>query len=287
LATEADHLDVHDVCERAWADLSPLYRLDDLTDEQVEIWRRCLDRDVWLTVEVLAGLGVVTMDLTVDRTERRNQPVGLTDLGRWATRTAQGGVVAGAPVLCLRVELVDSADPVVWRRVVVPADCTLARLHDVIQAAMGWTNSHLHLFDVRGRRYGMPGADLGLRAEEGVRLCDVAQVGDVLGYDYDFGDGWEHQITVERVDVARPDVRYPCCVDGEGACPPEDCGGIPGYEDLRRIMKDPSDPEHESMLDWLGLDSAVSFEPAEFDVHEAQLRLAARMTAGRRRETRR
>lgn len=112
-------------------------------------------------------------------------------------------------------------------------------------------------------------------------LGEVARVGDAMAYTYDFGDGWEHVLVVEAATVAEPTARYPRCVAGAGACPPEDCGGIPGYENLRGILADPSDPEHEDMLEWLGIGSAAEFDPARFDLDAVNLRLAGEVRPAR------
>jgi hypothetical protein len=152
----------------------------------------------------------------------------------------------------------------------------LDRLHHVIQVSMGWQNSHLHAFSVGSTQipdssvvYGTPDPDLGHRDERKVKLGDVVgKDGDRLEYIYDFGDSWEHEIVVEAVLSATPDRRYPVCVAGEGACPPEDCGGIGGYDELRRVLADPGDDEHESMLEWMDLEKATDFDPSKLDLDE-------------------
>jgi hypothetical protein len=221
------------------------------------------------------------MDLTLDREQRRAAAVPVTPLGLWVLRQVRGGPAAGEPVLQLRIELADSGDPVVWRRVLVPAAATLADLHAVIQAAMGWQNAHLHQFRIAGRYYGPQGADLHLEPEDGVRLGQVIttdpppETPTVLDYLYDFGDDWEHQVIVETVVAADPDGRYPRCTGGQGACPPEDCGGIPGYQRLRDVLAGPPSPDQVELLDWLGLDCPADFAPARFDHRDADTRLAA------------
>jgi hypothetical protein len=196
-------------------------------------------------------------------------------------RRARGGPGAGEPVLQLRIELVDSADPVIWRRVLVPAASTLADLHAVIQAAMGWQNAHLHQFRIAGRRYGPEGADLDLEPEARVRLDLIITTDPALGtqtvldYLYDFGDDWDHQVEVEAVTAADADSRYPRCTGGHGVCPPEDCGGIPGYQRLRAALTGPPAPEQQELLQWFGLATAADFDPAQFDPHDAEARLAA------------
>lgn len=278
---QPDGVDVQAVIDRLWARLSSLYRTEDLTALQLDGWRRCLARDVWRTVELLAQTGLLGMDLTLDREQRRAATVPVTELGRHVLHHLRGGPAAGEPVLQLRIELVDSDDPVVWRRVLVPAASTLADLHAVIQAAMGWQNAHLHQFRIAGRYYGPQGAALDLEPEDGVRLDQVITTDPapgtptVLDYLYDFGDDWEHQVSVETVTAADPSSRYPRCTGGQGACPPEDCGGVPGYQRLRATLTGPPTPEQQELFEWLGLASPREFDPARFDPHDADARLAA------------
>jgi hypothetical protein len=111
-------------------------------------------------------------------------------------------------------------------------------------------------------------------------LNDLVEPGGRLEYTYDFGDGWDHEILVEEATVAESGLRCPRCVAGEGACPPEDSGGVEGYERLVEILADPGHDEHRSMLDWLGLDSRDQFDPARFDPDDADRRLAVVSNAG-------
>ena len=161
-----------------------------------------------------------------------------------------------------------------WRRVLVPAAIRLDRLHEVIQAAMGWQNCHVHAFTAADASYGRPERELGHRDERQVRLSDLVGVTGSLAYEYDFGDGWEHQLYVEVALPAEADRRYPACVAGAGACPPEDCGGPWGYQDLKEVIADPARDEHEPMLGWLGLETAADFDATHFDVAAADQRLA-------------
>jgi Plasmid pRiA4b ORF-3-like protein len=162
----------------------------------------------------------------------------------------------------LKVALLDVTPPV-WRRVVVPSAYTLDRVHRVIQYAMGWQDCHLHSFEAGGEQYGEPDpvGGLGVHDELETRLDAVAGKGDVLRYTYDFGDWWEHEITVEDAFAADPDGRYPACLDGARACPPEDVGGAFGYGELLAALADPEHPRHELMHGWLGRE----FDPAAFD----------------------
>jgi hypothetical protein len=156
-------------------------------------------------------------------------------------------------VFQLRIAL-EGVTPEVWRRVLVPGGYTLDRVHRVIQHAMGWWDYHLHSFEIEGVLYGEPDPhdELRVRDELDVRLDEVARPGERFRYTYDYGDWWEHLVTVEAVWPADPDERYPVCLEGERACPPEDVGGVYGYRRLVRAMRDPQDPEHDEMLAWLG-----------------------------------
>lgn len=166
----------------------------------------------------------------------------------------------------LKVTIVGIKPPV-WRRVVVPSRSTLAELHDVVQAAFGWWGYHLHEFDIDGVRYGTDdGEDWNPPADEGrARLDKVAPAGMSFTYTYDFGDNWRHKVTVEKVTPADPSITYPACTGGRRARPPEDCGGVSGYENLLAVLADPTDEEHDSMLEWVGggFDSEA-FDPPEF-----------------------
>jgi Plasmid pRiA4b ORF-3-like protein len=144
----------------------------------------------------------------------------------------------------LRISLRDVHPPVL-RVIDVPADSTLPELHELLQAGLGWTNSHLHQFVAGDQLYGVPDEEWEAQHDEsGVRL---GQLPRRFGYLYDFGDGWEHD-----VEVLGPGGDQPGCVFGEGACPPEDCGGPYGYAELLKVLADPTHPEHASLRDWAG-----------------------------------
>lgn len=170
-----------------------------------------------------------------------------------------------APIYQIKVSL-RGARPPIWRRLEVPADVNLARLHELIQVAFDWHDSHLHVFETAYGSFGRPDAELGHRAASRVTLEQVAPaVGDKLRYTYDFGDNWEHDIVVEKVLDRDASVAYPRCVGGRRAAPPEDCGGVWGYAELMEILGDPTHPEHRDRLDWLDLDDPTDFDPARFD----------------------
>lgn len=178
-------------------------------------------------------------------------------------------------ILQVKVRLLGVSRPPVWRRLLVPQGIRLDRLHEVIQASMGWDGYHLHVFSAGSAEYGEAAGELGFRDERKVTLghllCDV---GDRARYTYDFGDDWEHEMVLEKVLAADPGTIYPLCSAGKGACPPEDCGGPWGYEHLREVLADPDHSEHEDMLEWLGLGSASEFDPADFDPDEVAAVLA-------------
>jgi len=150
--------------------------------------------------------------------------------------------------------------PPIWRRLLVPADTTLPRLHRALQIAMGWQDSHMHEFRVDGRRTAGPGS-----AEKGrsARIGDVLTgIGSSVTYTYDLGDGWEHSIVLEKRFCGADDAEYPVCLDGQQACPPEDCGGVPGYYDLLEVLQNPDDERYEEMREWVG----EGFDPRSFSV---------------------
>jgi hypothetical protein len=175
----------------------------------------------------------------------------------------------------LKVPLLDTRPPI-WRRLLVPAGLTLEQLHDVLQVAMGWDDSHLHDFRIGQKRFGKPDPNdrlMGLPAvanERTMHLFTVlGKVGAKAVYTYDLGDSWEHAIVVEKVLPLEPGVPYPICVGGKLQGPPEDCGGIPGYYNLLEAIRDPAHDEHEEMLDWIGGD----FDPEAFSVDDVNQRL--------------
>jgi hypothetical protein len=161
--------------------------------------------------------------------------------------------------------------PAIWRRIQVP-DCPLADLHEYIQAAFGWRNYHMHQFDIDGERYGPPAPD---DMDFGLEMID--ETGVTLGklipksgrksrwiYEYDFGDGWRHEILFEGFPPADPKAKYPQCVEGARACPPEDCGGPWGYADYLAAIGDPQHERHEELLEWRG-----PCDPEAFDAKAA------------------
>ncbi|MGP8242627.1 MAG: plasmid pRiA4b ORF-3 family protein [Solirubrobacteraceae bacterium] len=164
-------------------------------------------------------------------------------------------------IVQIKVKLLGVAKPPVWRRVQLRADTRLAQLHDILQAALGWENYHMHVFSFGEEEFGVPDPELGFSDERQVTLGELTDIGARFRYTYDFGDDWQHEITVEKLLDPDPDAHYPALVGAKGACPPEDCGGPWGYANLRKILADPSQDEHQDMLEWLGLDNATEFDP--------------------------
>ena len=170
----------------------------------------------------------------------------------------------------LKVTL-NGSKPPIWRRILAPSNINLASFHVVLQIVMGWSDSHLHQFISGSTMYGIPddesGGDYGfeINNENEYNLSQLLRKEkDSLIYEYDFGDGWEHKIILEKVLPHDTSLDVPRCIKGKRTCPPEDCGGIWGYQDLIEIINDTSHPEHEEMLEWLGGD----FDPEYFDVNE-------------------
>ena len=160
--------------------------------------------------------------------------------------------------------------PPVWRRIEVRSDIKLSDLADVLEAAMGWLGGHLHSFEADGVLYEIPdGEGFGFRRprdERRARLGEVLPgVKSKMRWTYDFGDGWEHDVVVEAIELARSDVMYPVCLTGKRACPPEDCGGPWGYGNLLAALSAPTYEEHEELTEWVGID----FDPADFDADAA------------------
>ena len=174
---------------------------------------------------------------------------------------------SNAQVYQIKVTL-DGSKPPIWRRILVRSDITLAELHRIIQAVMGWADYHLHQFIVGRTYYGQPHPDydLEMRDESQVKLSHIVS-GEKLKfrYEYDFGDSWLHNLLVEKVLPPEPGQQYPVCIKGKRACPPEDVGGIWTYNYFVESIQNPDHPDYpgnNDFLEWVG----DEFDPAEFDL---------------------
>jgi len=176
----------------------------------------------------------------------------------------------------LRVYLEDLQEPFIWRRFLVPASITLGELHRVLQTVMGWQNCHLHAFRKDGVVWDEEGVSepgYESRNENETRLGDVlTRVRSRLEYTYDFGDEWRHQVVFEKRLPASSEVPVPTCLEGQGACPPEDCGGVWGYSDMLSILEDPEHRDHDSVVGWF----PEFFDPLDFYPDAVNELLAAR-----------
>ena len=173
------------------------------------------------------------------------------------------------------ISLKDS-EPKIWRRILISSELSLSDFHKVIQSTMGWTNSHLHQFVKNKTFYTVRMRDDYSWEEmnnvdyKGMKVSDLlVNENDTTIYEYDFGDGWMHDITLEKKISNDPEIIYPTCLTGKMNCPPEDCGGVWGYENLLEIVKDPEHEEYEEYMEWLG----GAFDPKYFNKDEINKRL--------------
>ncbi len=165
-------------------------------------------------------------------------------------------------ILKLRIKIPD-IEPEIWREILIENDITFKKLHEIIQLSFGWTNSHLYNFDVNGILFSMPDKefennDLDVKNKITEFLIEKGQK---ALYTYDFGDNWEHEIEIVDVLKKEKGIRYPKCLDGRRNGPPEDCGGIPGYEDVIDALTSKDKSEYEDLLEWLG-----NYDPEKFDI---------------------
>jgi hypothetical protein len=164
-------------------------------------------------------------------------------------------------------------NPPIWRRALLDPTMTMEELHFVTQSLMGWECEHLYMFSSGQRRIVDPEDD----GDEDTEFASDILIGqafrkanDKWTYVYDFGDSWEHEILLEKIVDLEPGVDYPVCLEGERACPPEDCGGIMGYQNLLLVLKNPKDPEYKELVEWLG---TAEFDPEYFDKEEVNAEL--------------
>jgi hypothetical protein len=202
----------------------------------------------------------------------RNSLRHVTDLAAQALDRSRGlgAIPAAERVYQFRITLLD-IQPAIWRRIQVK-DGTLDKLHEHIQTAMGWTNSHLHHFKIGEQLYGDPvllDENFGEMNYEDSLSTKISVIVPKSGrrfafeYEYDFGDGWQHEVLFEGCVRAERGKRYPACVEGARACPPEDVGGTGGYEEYLEAMADPEHERHEEFLGWRGPFNPEAFDPAK------------------------
>jgi len=165
-------------------------------------------------------------------------------------------------------------EPKIWRRLVVPLDTTLTVMHPIIQAAMGWKDSHLHEFEVGGLSYGDIWSLSAERMDDDARVYDAQEVrlrdfsrepGISFTYIYDFGDNWRHTVTLEKLVAATSMPKKPSCIEGSRCCPPEDVGGTSGYFEFLRVLLTP-DPDEVDEQRHLKRWSGGRFDPEKFDL---------------------
>ena len=180
-------------------------------------------------------------------------------------------------ILQTKITLLDIQPPV-WRRVQVPDDFTLRSLHDVIQAVMGWLDYHIHEFEIGDRVYGeadvegIDGFASRVFNDKTHYLHELIEHGvDRFLYTYDLGDDWHHEIEIEEVLTPQTDVAYPVFIDGERRCPPDDCGGPPGFDEFLEAMDDEDHPDHEHLFEWYG---NKPFDPEEMELDAVEAKLS-------------
>ena len=168
----------------------------------------------------------------------------------------------------VKITLLDT-NPPIWRTVLVPDTIILDDFHEVIQDVMGWMDCHLHQFIAHEKSYGLLDEefdfDFEMEDESKYSLSHLlTKEKETLIYEYDFGDCWRHKVLLEKILPYDAKLILPVCIKGKRACPPEDCGGTSGYEELLEIISDQKNPEYEEVLEWIGED----FDPEEFDINE-------------------
>ena len=186
-------------------------------------------------------------------------------------------------------------EPEIWRRFLVESSITLHKLHEIIQVVMGWTDSHLYSFQIKKMTYEMPdpdGEDFGgmfgfgepPKNSKKIKLRDLdLHARQKFRYTYDFGDNWEHIIAVEKIYSPTEDTMTPYCIEGQRACPPEDCGSVPGYYRILAVLKKATTEEDKELLEWVGDD----YDPNKFDLLDTNTVLNPKKNAARTSSMRR
>lgn len=177
-------------------------------------------------------------------------------------------------ILRFKIKLLNVVDPEVWRQILVPSQITFHQFHQIIQEAFGWKDSHLYDFCLKGRRGGLSIGLSDFGGGEDVTDSDEVLLSEMfikprqkMMYNYDFGDGWKHEITLEKLTDS--DSIITDCIGGKGTCPPEDCGGPFGYWDLKKTLSDPKNPKYKEMCEWFGLAKKDKWDSDNFDLRQA------------------
>ena len=255
---------------RAVAGLMPHLKSDLLLDQTNQ-------RTLRLTLEEMKGIAVKCAQAVPKAPTgmERNSLRGVVIAAAQALDRFEKGSIAriraSGRLYQFKITLKDFKPPI-WRRIQVK-DCTLDKLHEHIQTSMGWTNSHLHHFKIDDQLHGDPMLleenfkEMGYEDSTNTKLSDIVPKSGKrcrFEYEYDFGDGWEHEILFEGCVRAEKGARYPICVEGERACPPEDVGGTYGYQEYLVAIADPEHERHDELLEWSG-----PFDPEAFDAKAA------------------
>jgi len=184
-----------------------------------------------------------------------------------------------SPGLQFKIQIKGIDNPPVWRRVIVPSHYSFIYFHLIIQDVFGWESHHKFFFSPTGWN-SFPQIIEADEEEDDLEIGQTMEAsetalseifnkkGQKFHYIYDFGDNWDHQITLEKVLLEK--INQPVCLDGNGQCPPEDCGGAPGYENLKVVLANPDHPEYDEMKEWLGMEDDETWNPAEFELNEIQ-----------------
>jgi hypothetical protein len=254
--------DLDDADGDAWAERELIRELaEDAEYDAAELFENLWQCEHPQTLEVLEALSRYHPDPAAAKAARR------------AARSVAGRPPAPSASTTYQLKVtLKGTKPPIWRRIEVPGSIALSDLHTVIQVAMGWTNSHLHEFAIGGRQYGGIDDDAPeeLLEEAGYTLAEVAGERDRFEYLYDFGDDWNHVVTVEKVVPGSDDVSVPRCLAGRRNCPPEDVGGVWGLEEFLKAYNDPAQEGHSFYRDWLG----DGYDAAAFDLDETNAELA-------------
>lgn len=187
-------------------------------------------------------------------------------------------------MLQLKIALIGTK-PLIWREIIVPENYSFFALNAAIQDVFGWTNSHLHqFFTVNPFKTRPPYPRIAIpnpaydTGEDVIDECKakvgeyLSKIGNSVYYEYDFGDSWMHEIKLVKALKNDGKIKVSAIIGGENAAPPEDCGGIGGYYDLLEAVKNPKNPSHEDMMEWLEIKKTSDFDPAKFNIRKIKLR---------------